>query len=281
MQIVDIYLKEFFHVHKSVLESKYPGIKYKRFLEEFCEYENVGPKDYFSKEKSKFLEEISIGKPIEYIQNKAYFYRSMFYVDERVLIPRFETEILVEDTLSWINKESKNVLRIAEVGTGSFAIGISILMDVKKKLQFCGGDISREALDVSEINLFRHKQVVSHHHDVSLFLSDRLENFSGSFDCIVSNPPYIRLIEDKEGVHQQAHLYEPHVALYLDDAKFDSWFDYFFKEASAKLHTNGAFFMEGHEDSLLHLQSLALKYFKKVNLKNDYTNRLRFLHAFK
>jgi len=281
MQTTQNFVRQYFDTNQEYLHNQYPGIQFNRFLSEFCEFENVHAEDYFSMASIDFFSLVEEGHPLEYIQKNSYFYRSRFYVDERVLIPRSETEILVEDSVNWINNQSADGLKIAEVGVGSFALGLSILMDSKKMLEFWGGDICEKALSVSKLNLFRHRNLIDSKHKVQLENSDRLEKALGQYDMIVSNPPYIKEKADRDGVHEQAHNFEPHLALYLPDGEFDKWFEDFFSDASNKLNSNGVFFMEGHEDSLLQLKEIALKYFKNVSVKNDYTGRLRFLHAFK
>ncbi len=281
MQTVNDYISEYYLKYQKDLCESYPGLGEKRLLEEFCHFHSVRDTDVYIKRSEIFFDSIEQGVPLEYINQNSFFYRSNFFVDENVLVPRSETEILVEDSLNYIKQNYHRDFRIAEVGTGSFCVGLSIAIDFLAPLYIWGGDISPEAIEVSKINLFRLRNKIPAETKIELAVSDRLENASGAFDFIVSNPPYIRKLEDKEGVHTQAHLFEPHLALYLDDQVFDSWFDDLFKEVSEKLSKGGAFFMEGHEDSLLQLQQIAMKYFSKAEVKKDYTGRDRFLHAFK
>jgi release factor glutamine methyltransferase len=281
MQTVKEFIKTYYSENKETLLSSYPGLRESRLLDEFCQFYELKETEFYFSEQGEFLELVSQAVPLEYIQRNAYFYKSNFFVDERVLIPRSETEILVEDSISYIGKNYKPGFRIAEVGTGSFAIGLTILIEVEKPLILIGGDLSSDALEVSSLNCFKLKSRINPESHIELVRSDRLDEFSGSFDFIVSNPPYIKSKEDISGVHFQADKYEPHMALYLEDEIFENWFEDFFKSASEKLSTSGAFFMEGHEDSLLHLKKIALKYFSKVEVKKDYTQRDRFLYGFK
>jgi release factor glutamine methyltransferase len=202
-------------------------------------------------------------------------------VDEKVLIPRSETEILVEDSVKFINKNYDESFKIAEIGVGSLCIGLSILGEVNKKLSFWGGDISEEALEVAHINLFRSSSRIHNDTSIDLELKDRLKGIDTKFNLIVSNPPYIKEIADFKNVHSQANEFEPHLALYLKDKDYDEWFEDFFKQCNFCLADNGAFYMEGHEDSLNDLKTMANKYFNKVEIKKDYTGRDRFLHAYK
>lgn len=140
--------------------------------------------------------------PIQYITNQQEFMKMSFYVDENVLIPRDDTEVLVNETLE-LCKVEDNVLDLC---TGSGAIGISI----KKYRDDCDVwllDISEEALDIAR------KNAISNNCDVSFIKSDLFENvMKTDFDIIVSNPPYISKVEMDELDDQVKK--EPNIALY-------------------------------------------------------------------
>lgn len=281
MLSIQEFIQNYYKKNSEILERNYPGIKLQRLVDEFCLYYKLNSNEIYSQIYEEFFKLLETGRPLEYIQRNSYFYKANFYVDERVLIPRNETEILVEDAISYIKKNYNQGFHIAEVGTGSFVIGLTVAMEVEKPINLVGGDISSGALVVSQTNLFRHEYRIPSNSNLRLVNSDRLKNIDGHFDLIISNPPYIKRNEDLVGVHAQTFKYEPHQALFLDDDIFDKWFDDFFKDASNKLFKNhGAFMMEGHEDSLLQLQEIAMKYFKKVEIKRDYTGSLRFLYAY-
>tara|TARA_Y100000768_G_C23897865_1_gene643540 strand:- start:230 stop:1078 length:849 start_codon:yes stop_codon:yes gene_type:complete len=276
------HISQFYEKHKKLLHQNYPGIKLKRLVDDFCEYYRVSDEEVYLHRYSEFFYKILEGVPLEYINKNAYFYRSSFYVDERVLIPRSETEILVEDSIKFVKETFCDNYKIAEVGVGSFVIGLSLMCELDDKVfSFVGGDISEDALNVAKVNLFRHKNSIPSQAEVALIQSDRLERISGKYHFIVSNPPYIKRTENALGVHSKTLEYEPDVALFIEDDEFYTWFDHFFKQVFEKLLSGGAFFMEGHEDSLGELKTLGLKYFKKVIIKKDYTNRPRFLYAYK
>lgn len=131
----------------------------------------------------KMLEE---GKPIQYITNKAYFYGLEFYVDNSVLIPRFDTEILVEKALTFIF-EGAEVLDLC-CGSGCIGITLASLKNIKVTL----ADFSLEALRVATQNINKHGV----ENRVSTVLHDVMQdNFDKQFDIIVSNPPYIPTAE--------------------------------------------------------------------------------------
>jgi release factor glutamine methyltransferase len=278
-------VKGFIHTYLETnlesLENNYPGINSRRLLDEFLHYTDLKEDDSYLGQGNEFLIHIESGYPLEYIQRCAYFYRSNFYVDENVLIPRSETEILVEDSVNFINQNHHDLFQVAEVGVGSFCIGLSVLAEANNKIHFWGGDISKEALETAKLNLFRLNSKICKDTIIDLELRDRLSGMSRKFDLIISNPPYIKEKEDFAGVHTQANKFEPHLALYLKDDEFDEWFNDFFCQSLYCLKDNGAFYMEGHEDSLAHLELIAKKYFTKTEIKKDYTGRDRFLHAYK
>ena len=133
----------------------------------------------FKNNIQNFLE----GMPIQYINNKAYFMGLEFYVDENVLIPRCDTEILVEEIIKIVNKDS--LLKILDLCTGSGAIAIS-LKKYLNNIEIMASDISDKAIMVAKKNA----SIIGV--DVKFIESDLFNNINGKFDLIVSNPPYIK-----------------------------------------------------------------------------------------
>lgn len=123
------------------------------------------------------------GKPIQYINSKAYFMGLEFYVDENVLIPRCDTEILVEEVINIIKKN--NIVKVLDLCTGSGAIAIS-LKKYMKDIVVTASDVSNNALSVAKKNA--EKIGV----DIKFIESDLFNNINEKFDLIVSNPPYIK-----------------------------------------------------------------------------------------
>lgn len=129
------------------------------------------------------LEKLRANTPLEYITNRAQFLGSEFFVDERVLIPRFESEILVEKVIQ-IARNFEN-LRICEIGVGSGIISISLKIALKNA-RIIATDLSKEALEVARINAKNLGVEIE-------FVNTNLMDFvSGNFDIIISNPPYIK-----------------------------------------------------------------------------------------
>lgn len=226
-----------------------------------------------------FFEKLKEGVPLEYITGYAYFYRSIFKVTSDVLIPRSETEILVELASQEIKKNYKNkACRIADVGTGTGAIALSLMTEESSALSIVASDISPKALKIAKENYFNQRYGLSSLHKIDFVLSDRLESVDGEFDLILSNPPYIKKDADMKEVHQQVALFEPHLALFLEDDTYDKWFADFFESIFKKLRNTGVSLIEGHENHLEHLAELAKKAgFKEAVVIQDYTQRNRFL----
>jgi len=158
------------------------------------------------------VEELKKNKPIQYIFNQADFYGLRFYVDKRVLIPRPETEELVE----WIindNGQLKAGLKILDIGTGSGCIAVSLKKNIPTS-QVWAMDISAGAIDVAKQNAAKNEV------ELTFLQQDMLQvdNISGApqFDIIVSNPPYVRESEKAE-MSENVLKFEPAAALFVED----------------------------------------------------------------
>ena len=140
----------------------------------------------FPEDKQEILNQVIkqkiAGKPLEYIFNSADFLGRKFYVDERVLIPRPETEELIFKTQKKLKQSPKNILDLC---TGSGCIGISLALNYPAAKVTCS-DISAPALEVAEQNAKTHKA------KINFIESDLFNNLQGKFDLIISNPPYIK-----------------------------------------------------------------------------------------
>lgn len=219
----------------------------------------------------KLEESILDGKPFQYLLHEVEFFHHRFYVNENVLIPRPETEMLI-DMITRSGKKFENAL---DVGTGSGVIILS-LVKAKAAKKGMGSDISDAALSVAKIN----RQRLRLKDQVELIHSDRLSFLTGTFDLIVSNPPYIRSRAHRELVQESVHRHEPHTALYLDDSDFEYWFQDLFEGVQKHLAKDGQFWMEGHEKEL-HGQAEALQKlgFRDVKVLKDLGGLDRYLVA--
>lgn len=154
------------------------------------------------------IEKTSKGYPLQYITHSKEFMKMDFYVDENVLIPRSDTEVLVEEVMNLSKEQNKK--DILDLCTGSGAIAISIAKYIDNA-EITATDISEKALDIAKKNerkLLGEKNVLRKR-KISFIQSDMFENINKKFDIIVSNPPYI-----KQDVIKQYNLeYEPKLAL--------------------------------------------------------------------
>ena len=156
----------------------------------------------------RYLNERLKGKPTQYITHRQEFYGRDFYVDERVLIPRPETEHLVEAALEELRASHHRT--ILDVGTGSGAIAISVALESGRPV--LASDLSLDALDVAKRN--RQAYAAS----VSFFAGDLLSGVrAGSVDLLLSNPPYVPGI-DAANMQREVRDWEPHIALFSGDS---------------------------------------------------------------
>ncbi len=150
----------------------------------------------------RYLDERLKGKPTQYITKRQEFYGRDFKVTKDVLIPRSETELLVETILHLKTAAG----RIVDVGTGSGAIAVTLALELKGRV--LATDISREACIVARENAERLGA------EVQFFAADLLKPFADhSLDIVVSNPPYVPL-NDRDGLQREVRDYEPSLALY-------------------------------------------------------------------
>lgn len=266
-------------MNKVALESNYPGLTLRRFLrdiEDIQKFQTHSPKlalSHASVALSLSLfqgisENLLSGVPLSVQMGESEFFGHKFFVNKHVLIPRPETEYLVDLIAQEFRGKVKNVL---DVGTGSGAILLSLLKTGVGEVGM-GVDISPEALSVAQVNARRLSL------GPQLLLSDRFSGVTGSFDLIVSNPPYIKAQAHRHLVHSSVNTHEPHEALYLQDDEFDSWFQILFE--GVRFHLKGTFFMEGHELELeKSARTLTEMGFKQVKVLNDLTGGPRFLRA--
>ena len=145
------------------------------------------------------------GKPIAYLIRRKSFWKYDFFVNENVLIPRPETEIIIEQVLKIYKK--KNKINFLDIGFGSGSILLSILKE-KKDFNGTGIDISKDALKVCKINAYK----LAVKNRVKLFKSD-IDKFSkGKYDLVISNPPYIKKL-DLKYLEKDVIDFEPKIAL--------------------------------------------------------------------
>lgn len=210
--------------------------------------------------------------PLQYILNCAYFMNKKFFVNSSVLIPRPETQLLVDISKKFINKNST----ILEIGTGSGIISIMLsLLTLNRNITAI--DISESALDVAKINA----SMYSLQNDITFLQSDIYENINNKFDFIISNPPYIPIIE-KQNLQIEVKDFEPDLALFASDIYGIEFYEKIIRDASLYLNNNigsGILFELGiNQDKLVY--NLLEKYnYKKIELYKDLSGINRVICA--
>lgn len=269
-------ISSFFGKHSDFLNATYPGISEKHLFR----YINILPSSPYLKsqenELTKLFASMLEGIPLQHFSKREFFFKSEFYVTSDVLIPRAETEILVEDAVSLIKRN--NFKSILDVGTGSGCIIISILQEIPYAMKAVATDLAYDALDIAKENYFQKQFSIHHDTRVSFVGTDRLDGIDDTFDIIVSNPPYIKKIKDISGVHPTVLKHEPEIALFINDSEYSNWFKELFVSVREHLNAGGFFIMEGHEHALHDLAMLARSLsFKGIIIKKDFNNLDRFL----
>ena len=183
----------------------------------------------------KLVHERATRKPIAYLLKKKSFWNSEFYVNKNTLIPRPDTEIILEQVLKFT--KNKNYLNILDIGVGSGCILLSILKE-RKNFYGTGIDISRNSIDICKINA---KKLLLDRR-VKFFKSDVDKFAIGKYDLIVSNPPYIKT-SDLKYLESDVIKFEPKLAL---DGGLDglSVIRKVIKKSSELLKKNGKFILE-------------------------------------
>lgn len=227
----------------------------------------------------EILEQLKNGSPLQYILGETDFYDLKFKVNPSVLIPRPETEELVDWTLITIRemKGETEVLKIVDIGTGSGCIPIAI----KKYIPLAditAIDISENALDTAKLNAELNKTELNFIKDDILTPTNQ-ELVNTQYDVIISNPPYITESE-KSKMHQNVLNYEPHNALFVPDNEALKFYNAIADFAINHLKKTGFLFLEINENFGKETISLLLKKgFKTTELRQDMYGKDRMIKA--
>ncbi len=230
------------------------------------------------------------GEPVAYITHKKDFLNYTFHVEEGVLIPRPETELLVEYSLHWIeekhSQQSQGIWAL-DIGTGSGCIALSMLKEVRN-LNVVAVDISDAAEKVSNQNAktlgvserFYFKKGNADGMDYRNFDNLKANGFTGQFDLIISNPPYIGEMDSE--VEKNVKKYEPHEALYCADQgleKIKLWTSL----AGSLLKPGGLWIFEiGYTQGLASQKIVGSSgFFDKIEVAQDYSGKDRFIISIK
>ncbi len=158
-------------------------------------------------ELERYIDKYRPDMPIQHLINKAYFFSNALYVDERVMIPRPETEELVTKTAVWLNRLNIIPKTILDIGTGSGAIAIALAC-IFTRANIQATDISPDALAVCKTNIIKYKLV----NRINIIQADLYPKTTVKFDLIISNPPYIPQ-DEINLLAPSVKNYEPHLAL--------------------------------------------------------------------
>lgn len=223
------------------------------------------------------LEKLQLEIPIQYILGTTHFYGLEFKVNENVLIPRPETEELVD----WIVSNHKNnhstpQIKIVDIGTGSGCIAISLAKNIANAVVFAL-DVSEKALATAKMNADQNATTVT------FIQEDILESkdLKITFDIIVSNPPYVRNLEKAE-IKKNVLENEPHLALFVDDTDALLFYRKIAELAQTNLAPNGTLYFEINQylgkETVALLENMA---FKNIELRKDIYGNDRMIRCTK
>ncbi len=231
----------------------------------------------------KLVTELKEEKPIQYILGSTHFMDLEFRVDENVLIPRPETEELVQWILEECQAERSRNLRILDIGTGSGCIAVSLAQNLPNAKVYAI-DVSEKALKVAQQNAmlnnvevtFLQKDILNPELEFELY-SELEPVLELQFDIIVSNPPYVRELE-KEEMKKNVLEHEPDSALFVPDNNPLLFYDAITQFAKTRLKENGSLFFEinqylGKETKVL----LEAHNFLEIELRKDIFGNYRML----
>ena len=251
------------------------------FLEKYINIDRFGlvmqPNLVLTKEEENpfftGLSELKKERPIQYIIGETTFMDSLLKVNENVLIPRPETEELVQWLIDDVGATSE--LKILDIGTGSGCIAVSLAKNLQNSKVYAL-DVSKEAIHLAKEN------AVLNGVEINFINADILTSsldLDLSFDIIISNPPYVREIE-KEEIHNNVKNYEPSLALFVSDANPLIFYEAIAEFSKKHLSKDGKLYIEINQ--YLGEETKALfenKNFNKVILKKDIFDNHRMIRC--
>ncbi len=218
------------------------------------------------------LEELKKEKPIQYIIGETEFYGLKFKVTPDVLIPRMETEELVDFVLKSIDKKTN--IKIIDIGTGSGCIPISIKKNSPNSI-ITAIDISEEALEIAKYNANENNCEINFIQDD--ILNPSFSKYINQYDIIISNPPYV-MESEKAKMKNNVLNYEPHLALFVEDENPLVFYEAIIKFSKTKLSANGLIVFEFNEALGQQMIELAMKNnFIFFKILKDINGKDRFL----
>lgn len=231
--------------------------------------------DIKSDKKDKILlclNQLTQNFPIQYIIGETSFFGLSFFVTPDILIPRQETEELVDLIIQSVDKTKK--ISILDIGTGSGCIAISLAKSLPNAKIFAL-DISEKALNIAKKNAEKNQVSISFIRNNILEINDLHQKF----DCIVSNPPYVRELE-KTKIRANVLLHEPHLALFVPNENPLIFYEKIASIGKKNLHKNGKIFFEINQYLGKEMEFLMKKEkYNKISLKKDLSGNYRILTA--
>lgn len=223
----------------------------------------------------KYLEELLQSKPVQYVLNEAWFYKRKYYVNEDTLIPRPETEELVEWVIDDLKRKKKNKIRILDVGTGSGCIPVSLKLELPHAA-VTAIDVSGKALLVAK------KNAEELNADISFLQVDFLQNAEwhllGEYDVIVSNPPYIP-VSEKKMLSKNVIDFEPEMALFVNDNDPFIFYNKIAEFAQLHLTKDGNIYVEVHEEYAHQVNGIFCNIGFSTAIKKDIYGKERMVSA--
>ena len=231
------------------------------------------------KRLEKYSNELLTGKPVQYVLGEAWFAGLCLTVNEHTLIPRPETEELVNLCASWAatNKIQIAPLQILEVGTGSGCIAIALQKKMPAAI-ITAIDISAEAIEVATINAAKYNAPIQF--KTVDFLDEARWPEMGNYDIIISNPPYIADIE-KESMAGHVLDFEPHTALFVTNNNPLIFYSALANFGNKYLNKNGALFVEINQALGLQTKDVFVQANYNTLLKKDLFDNDRMIVATK
>ncbi|HET6993739.1 MAG TPA: peptide chain release factor N(5)-glutamine methyltransferase [Chitinophagaceae bacterium] len=237
-------------------------------------YKNSAITDKEESDLKQFTERLMQHEPVQYVLNESWFCGLKLYVDKNVLVPRPETEELVE----WVIANCKfpiDELSILDIGTGSGCIPIALKRKLRKA-EVWSCDISEAALQVAKRNADTLGAAVNFL--LLDFLNQEERRRLSSFDIIISNPPYVPE-KDKEKMHSNVLNYEPHTALFVPDNDALVFYEAIAEFGAGHLNPGGSIYVEIHEELGSAISSLFASKGYKTELKKDMQGKERMIKA--
>ncbi len=233
-------------------------------------------KDEAFHQLQNYLQQLLQHKPVQYVLNEAWFYKNKFFVNENVLIPRPETEELVEWIIEDVRRATHNVrCTILDIGTGSGCIPISLKREIPAS-HVTAIDISERALRVAKKN--------AENFDAKIgflpidFLHDNNWKALSQFDIIVSNPPYIP-VSEKKVLQKNVTDFEPGIALFVADNDPFIFYKKISVFAQMHLKQNGKIYVEVHEEYAKKVKALFEEAGFISKIKKDIYGKERMVSA--